>query len=239
MRLSLLLLFWTASAFGLVTAYVSFDQPEGWNCELAEGVWICQSTLEPDRKESIVLSIATVAGEWDTLDNYETYLKKPKTIQDEEGNELTSKATYVRRRNINGVNWVDSLQFNSELPGFYARYLATVHRNLAILITYIVSEDRYSSLGSQFERMVASLKTNDEFDLSHPSKTGDVMVPGSEVLGSKLNALVRNRVGKKKAAEVVAPAPENNPAALIGVLLLVVLSGYYILKVRKKKKTQR
>src|SRR4051812_44597420 len=90
------------SLFGLTTQYVSFEHPEGWKCELSQGVFICQSTTEPDRKEAIVLSIATIASEWDSLDNYEEFLKKPKTIQDDTGNSLTSKVTYTRRRNING-----------------------------------------------------------------------------------------------------------------------------------------
>src|SRR5258708_2117667 len=132
MRLLLQLVYATmltlpSAAFALTTAYVSFEHPDGWRCELSQGVCICQSTIEPDRKESVVLSIATMPTEWDTVDNYENYLKQPRPIQDEEGNTLTSKVTYSRRRNINGSVWVDSLQFNSELPGFWARYVATVH----------------------------------------------------------------------------------------------------------------
>src|SRR5262245_36467254 len=123
----LALAFVCSTAFGLVTAYVSFDHPDGWRCELSQGVWICQSGVETDRKESVILSIATTATEWDSVDNYEKYLKESRQIQDEEGNTLTSKVSYVRKRNINGLMWVDSLQFNSELPGFWARYLATTH----------------------------------------------------------------------------------------------------------------
>src|SRR5438067_870320 len=117
-------------ARALTTAYVSFEHPDGWRCELSQGVWICQSTLEADRKESVVLSIATMATEWDTLENYEEYLKQPRTIQDEDGKTITSKVTYTRRRNINGTTWVDSLQHDSELPGFWARYVATVQNKL-------------------------------------------------------------------------------------------------------------
>jgi len=52
--------------------------PRDGNANLSQGVFICQSTTEPDRKEAIVLSIATIAGEWDSLDNYEEFLKKTK-----------------------------------------------------------------------------------------------------------------------------------------------------------------
>src|SRR5262249_17613417 len=107
MRHLLWLIFLSMPAWALTNAYVSFDHPEGWKCELSQGVWICQSTVEPDRKESVVLSIATMASEWDTIENYEEWLKTARTIQDEEEKTYTAEVKYVRKRNINGHTWVD------------------------------------------------------------------------------------------------------------------------------------
>lgn len=232
------------AAFGLTTAYVTFDHPDGWRCELSQGVWICQSTVEPDRKESVVLSIATMATEWDTLDNYESYLKQPRTIQDEEGNTLTSKVTYTRRRNINGTTWIDSLQFNSELPNFWARYVATVHNRLAILITYIVSDEHYKRLAPQFERMISSLKPNAEFDLNIASKQGDNPVPGSTKLGAVQQEIMRERLNIKKGPkvekkpEVVADTSggglSKNTLYAIGGGTVVTM--YLLLRIRRKRK---
>jgi len=214
----------SSSLYALVTAYVTFDTPEGWKCELAQGVWICQSGVETHRKDSVVLSIATLASEWDSLDNYENYLKQARQIQDEEGNSITAKVSYVRKRNINGVVWVDSLQFNSELPGFWARYLATVHvtgqTKLAILITYIVSDDKYSMFAPQFERMVASLKPNAEFDLNIATKQGDGPLPGSERLGSTQKILAEKKVDPGSLDRIICSVdpPEGvapNAAALV------------------------
>ena len=240
-RLLGFLLFLSLNSFGLTTQYVSFEHPEGWRCELSQGVFICQSQTDPDRKESIVMSIATIATEWDSLDNYENYLNTPKTIQDEEGNSLTSKVTVTRRRNINGTVWIDSLQYNSELPGFWSRYLATVQNKLAILITYIVSDEQYSKMAPQFERMIASLKPNSEFDLNAASSQGDAPLPGGEVLGSKApKDIVGDRLNKKKNA---AKNPSSNPTgsessstgSLILVLFLVVGVVLYM-RMKKRKK---
>ena len=245
MRLFIFLVLLIASpAFALTTAYVSFDHPEGWRCELSQGVWICQSTLEPDRKEAVILSIATLATEWDSIENYEEYLKQPRTIQDEEGNTITSKVTYVRRRNVNGVTWVDSLQQNSELPGFWARYLATVHNTnnsrLAILITYIVSEERYQQLAPQFERMVASLKPNDEFNLNIASKQGIGALPGAEKLGPSQKDLLKGLgLGKKKEEpKKEAPAPEDTSSPMSTLLIVGggAVIGYILMRRRKKAK---
>jgi hypothetical protein len=240
--------FWSSLALGLKTAYVQFDHPEGWKCELAQGVWICQSTTEPDRRESVVLSIATMATEWDTLDNYETYLKQPKTIQDEDGTTITSKVTYARKRNINGQTWVDALHFNSELPGFWSRYVATTvktpQHNLAILITYIVSEEYYKQLAPKFEAMVSSLKPNADFDAAVLSKQGDGPVNSSMRIGDVQKAILSERVklraGSAKAAAggstdgTVAVSSDKKP------IVVAVLGGaavvYMLLRRRKKKK---
>ena len=190
--------FGISASLALTTAYVQFEHPDGWKCELSQGVWICQSTQDADRKESVVLSIATQATEWDKIENYEEYLKQPRTIPDQEGKPLTSKVRYAHKRNINGQVWVDSLQFNSELPGFWSRYLATVHNKLAILITYIVSDEQYKKLAPQFERMASSLKLNAEFDLNIASKQGDGPVPGREKLGAVQSEILAKRLDLSK-----------------------------------------
>lgn len=236
MKRLLLILLFSFPLFGLKTQYVSFDHPEGWVCELSQGVFICQSKTEPERKESIVLSIATIASEWDSLENYEEYLKRPKTIQDDAGKELTSKVTYSRKRNINGTVWIDSLQYNSELPGFWARYLATVQNKLAILITYIVSDDMYSKLAPTFEKMVASLKPNAEFDLTAVPKQP---MPGSEIIGKAgpQTDLFKERLNKKPGTDAKT-VPEggqgNSLITLLSILVVIILGAIVILRRAKK-----
>lgn len=242
----LAVLFLSPYAFGLKTAYVAFEHPDGWKCDLAQGVWICQSTNEAERKESVVLSIATMATEWDTLENYEQYLKQTRTIQDEAGKPVTSKITYTRRRNINGTVWVDSLQQDSELPGFWARYVATVQNKLAILITYIVSKDRYDQTSQLFERMVSTLKPNAEFDLNIASKQGDVPLPGASILGQRQKLLT----DRLKRPSTKAPAPveeeeseetEGDPMLPVyGVGALAVAAVLFLrLRARSKKKAPK
>jgi hypothetical protein len=181
-----------------------------------------------------------MATEWDTLDNYEEYLKQPRTIQDEDGNTITSKVTYTRKRNINGTVWIDSLQHNSELPGFWARYVATVQNKLAILITYIVSDERYAQLAPQFERMVASLKPNSEFDLNIASKQGDGPLPGSTILGPMRKNILESRLnlGEKSKTPKKEEPPADTGNSPVGTVAVVGGAGaaiYYILRRRKKK----
>ncbi|MBM4302959.1 MAG: hypothetical protein FJ112_01380 [Deltaproteobacteria bacterium] len=237
----LLLVLWVFPVFGLTTQYVSFEHPETWRCELNQGVYICQGTQEPDRKESLVLSIATIAGEWDSLEAYEKYLKTPRTIQDDTGASFESKISYTRRRNINGINWIDSLQYNSELPGFWTRYTATVQNKLAILITYLVSDEHYSKMAPKFEKMIASLKPSNEFESSISSSQGKSGLPGNTILGPKAQKdLLSSRLNTKKNATAEPKANVNDSNDADQELLLLVAGGLVValllVKVMKKKK---
>lgn len=230
MRTLLLTLLFCLPIFSLQTAYVKFDHPEGWKCELAEGVWICQSTLNPDRRESLVMSIAALASEWDSIENFEEYLKQPRELQGESS--ISSEISYTRRRNINGHIWIDSLQHNSELPGFWTRYLATVNQKLAVLITYIVSDEHYSKLAPQFERMVVSLALVNDAGGTTPSQQGENALPGPEKLGISTD-LLRSRLNVKMGEP---PPPSSTPVL---VLLFVLAAAAAFIVWRRKKATPK
>ena len=240
-QLVCLLFLFSVPGFALKTAYLTFDHPEAWKCELAEGVWICQSTTEADRRESVVLSIAALATEWDNLDNYLEYLKTPKTIRDEEGKEITSQVTYARKRNINGYEWADALHHQSELAGFWTRYLATVMSNgqakLAVLVTYVVSDARYDSLAPVFERMTASLKPNTEFNLNVPSTQGEFPPPGAQRLGSSTRELIADRLNLKKKA--VVPESEPDDTSWIWLVVGGVAVVFLLFRILSRKKVRK
>lgn len=213
------------------TTYLSFDEPPGWSCDLAQGVYICQATKEPERSESLILVFGAPSSEWDSYENYENYLKKSKTILDEAGKPVSSKVVYVRKRNINGFDWIDSLQENSELSGFWTRYLATVQKPLAILVTYVVSNQKYQDLTPAFERMVASLKPVNDFKFSDPNS--DLVSSGTE-LGGVLKSQIEKRLKKPAIAKSVEPEPPSKTPLLL-VLLMILIGGLLVLRLRKKK----
>lgn len=222
--------------FGFSNSFISFDHPDGWKCEKSQGVFICQGTEEPERKESLVMAIAIIAGEKDTFEDYEKFLKTPQEIYDESGNPLKSEMRYVRRQNINGFDWIDSLQYNRELPGFWARYLATIHNKLAILVTYVVSDENYSKMAPQFERMIKTLKPNAEFNLNSLSSQASSDIPTKEVMG-KTAGLMKDRLNPKKGTKP-SVAPEN---PLMSVRLLITVFAIFVLvvvafaRIRKSK----
>lgn len=243
----IVLIGWTTASWAanFSNAYVSFEKPEGWRCDLVQKAWMCQSENPADKQEALVMAIASLATDWDKVENYEEYLKASKPIIGDNNEVLmNSEVSYARKRNINGHIWVDSLHHNSELPGFWSRYTVTINETpktkLAILVTYVVSDERRAQFAPQFERMVSSLKPNAEFDLNSATKQGDVVLTGSERLGSLQSALISDKLKKK-------PTPSPSPTATPGggdssTMLLVVVGAVAIVGlviVRRRKRAQK
>lgn len=235
------------AAFGFTNAYLSFEQPEGWSYENIQKAWFLQSDNPTDRSEALVMTIASIATDWDKIENYEEYLKEPKPILNENNEPIMmSEVSYARKRNINGHVWVDALHHNSELPGFWTRYTVTVHETpkarLAILVTYVVSDERRMQFAPQFERMVSSLKPNADFDLDSATKKGDVPVLGSERLGTAdQGKLIADRLRGKKPSPSPTPGPSGGGDSTSMVLVVVLVAAavaYIVLRRRKTKKPQ-
>jgi len=65
---------------------------------------------------------------------------------------------YAKNVNINNHAWVDSLHLESEIPGFYTRYLATVKSDIGVLVTYSINKSKYQQYLEDFDNMVKTLK---------------------------------------------------------------------------------
>jgi hypothetical protein len=139
--------------------FVEFDLPSAWVCILEGTEWVCQNQQDAaKKKEAIIILAAKIQGEQDTLDQYVSYLKTPKSYSNAQGKPVTSTVSYAQNKTIQDRAWVDALHLESEIPGFYTRYLATVTDGIGILVTYSVNKNKYQEYAPQFEEMVKSLK---------------------------------------------------------------------------------
>lgn len=236
MKKLLLVFFVSCIAWSKHVSYLKFEEPPGWSCEpSSQGVFVCESPNEQQRQDSVILFFGAQATDFDSLANYERYLSKIKTIVDDSGKSIESKVTFVRKRNINGFEWIDSLQQNSELPGFWTRYVATVQKPLAILVTYVVSEQRYTELTPQFERMVASLKPVTDFKFA-PNQ-GDLALPGTELGGVLKSNLLEKRLQKKAVAQPEpAPKTTESPSPILYGVVLLLIGGLVLIRFKKRGK---
>ncbi len=153
-------LFASPEAFALKFSnqFVEFELPTKWNCALEGAEWVCQSTNEEKKKDAIIVLAAKLKGEQDTLDQYQEFLSKARNFTAPNNKPVSSKPKYAKVVQLNNHPWVDSIHLESELPGFYTRYIATIKQDIAVLVTYSIYQTKYQEYLPEFETMVKSMK---------------------------------------------------------------------------------
>lgn len=164
--LSNFLAVWALAAFAaapvqaakFANQFVEFELPPQWQCNLEGAEWVCQSTNEERKRDAIVVLAAKLKGEQDSLDQYRAYLKQPKAYTSVGGKSVRSEPKYANDIQINAHPWIDSLHMESEIPGFYTRYLATVKEDIGVLVTYSINRAKYQQYLDDFENLVKTLR---------------------------------------------------------------------------------
>ncbi len=218
--------------------FTEFELPAQWQCSLEGGEWVCQNTNEAKKKEALIVLAAKLKGDQDSLDQYLNFLKTPKTFTTKQGKPLKSDPKYAKTININGQAWVDSLHFESEIPGFYTRYLATVKQDIGVLITYSINKAKYQQYIDDFENITRTLKvfrkagginaapqTTSLFQNSQPSAPS-----GNETV---FQAALPNIQGGADQPLTTPAKTTVNPTVILGATL--VLIGLILLSRKKSR----
>ena len=229
----------SANASKFANQFVEFELPNAWVCVLEGAEWVCQNQSDKDKKkEAIIVLAAKVQGDQDTLDQYLAYLKNPKIYTTAQGKSVTSDVRYANNKTIQGRAWVDALHLESEIPGFYTRYLATVTDGIGILVTYSVNKNKYQDYAPLFESMVNSLKAFRREGGLNVAGANSNLFKGITIPSGVGEGTVFGVPGASEEKPVVAKsglaALMDDPMVFyggIGAVALVVIS---ILKKRKK-----
>lgn len=147
-----------ARAARFTNQFVEFELPPQWQCNLEGAEWVCQSSNEEKKRDAIIVLAAKLKGDQDSLDQYLAYLKGTKNYTSVQGRPVKSDPKYAKIVQINEHAWVDSLHLESEVPGFYTRYIATVKSDIGVLVTYSINKAKYQDYLDQFDNMVKTLK---------------------------------------------------------------------------------
>lgn len=217
--------------------FSEFELPNGWDCALEGSEWVCQSDNKDRKKEAIIILAAKYRGEQDSLDQYQAYLKTPKTFSLPGGKTQVSEAKAVSVREINGQRWVDSLHLASEVPGFYTRYLATVKDSLGIAVTFSVAKDHYDSYQDIFEKIIATLKVFDQKNAAGGTwkpkgQEGDLIGDGTYIPDQNTNP----DIGMQKKGK--GGSGDEETTTIIGIIAVAAIA-FFLLKMRKKKKGKK
>lgn len=171
-----------AHAVKFTNQFVEFELPPNWKCSLEGAEWVCQGLDESRKRDAIIVLAAKLKGDQDSLDKYQEYLAKPRVFNAPNGKSVTSDAKYASVKQFNGHPWVDSLHLESEIPGFYTRYLATVKEDIGVLVTYSINKTKFADYQAQFEDLVKSIKVF----RSKTINANNVGTPNSNLFAQKL-----------------------------------------------------
>ena len=148
-----------AHAKNFSTDFISLELPVGWDCVKEEIDYVCQPNNLAQRSEVLLaIVVKNVNATDDTFDKYQAVLNEPREMRDLLGNVYKSEVKYVRFKEIKKKQWVDSLQFGSEIPGFYTRYVASIEGKIAGLVTYSIAESVYAKWAPIMDKILDSIE---------------------------------------------------------------------------------
>jgi hypothetical protein len=216
--------------------FIEFEKPANWNCVLEGAEFVCQSNDPAKKKEAIIVFAAKLKGDQDNLKQYLDYLNAPKSYQSVTGKAVVSEKKIAKNTNIKEHPWVDALHLESEIPGYYTRYFATVYEDIGVLVTYSVAKNQYQDYTKLFEPMVNTLRVF--------RKKGPI-----NVVGGPTNGLPQVNVGQHMGGDPLFPDQPAAPAEKVGstkgtgeddggmlpLLLLVVVGAGAFIYIRKKR----
>ena len=209
--------------------FIQFELPTNWECKLEGAEWVCQSKDKKQSKDAIIVLAAKLKGPKDSLDQYKSYLNKPKFFKSVQGKSVKSEPKYSRVITLNDQSWVDSLHLESEIPGFFTRYLGTIKHDIAVVITYSVNKKKHALFQKEFEALVQSLRVfRNPGQLNVKSKTSNAFSAAN----------IPTNMGQ---TTVFAPINEDTPRkkkkddTTLYIIIGAIVIGFILMKMRNKK----
>lgn len=211
-------------------AYISFELPQSWNCNLEQTEWVCRSENAKESKEAIIILTAKEVGPTDSFPLYEGHLNSPITLNLKTGGQADSKIVYKAKNvQINDQPWVDGLHLGSEVPSYFTRYLATIKGKIAVLVTFSAHKQFYTKYSQDFFKAVMSLRVIETKNLGN---NPEIRPGGSGMLGP-------GSFQSAMPADMANPDDMNgkgsNKGLLLGVALILAAAGIYIFLKKRKK----
>lgn len=213
-------------------AYISFEMPDTWKCNLEQTEWVCRSDQAQTSKEAIIILTAKETGPTDSFGLYESHLNNPITSPTKGGGSTTSKVIYkVKNVKINEQPWLDSLHLGSEIPMYYTRYLATVKDKIAVLITFSAHKSFYQKYSTDFFNSVKSLQIVAGGNISQQP----IVRGGGGTIGQPMVAPLNGPAFTLPDESNFNQKPTSKKSLFGGIAFILAAVGIYIYLKSKKK----
>jgi hypothetical protein len=226
-----------AFAVKFANQFTEFELPPGWTCNLEVAEWVCQSADPVKKKEAIIVLAAKLKGDQDSIDQYLSYLKATKSFTSVAGKAMKSEPKYAKTVNVNGQAWVDALHLESEIPGFFTRYFATVKDDIGVLVTYSVAKGKYADYLKDFDNMVNTLKVfRKPGGINVGAKSGDLLKPEIPTTVTADGSVFPGTVNVQGGAPDQAPQPKSGGSNDLFLYGIIGVAAVAFIIIKKKKR---
>ncbi len=238
--LCVLVLTSTAEAKRFRNAYVSFELPPNWNCQLEGTDWVCTNQFQQRAKEAIIILTAKEVGPTDSLSAYRAHLQTPRSIPAAKGPAQMSKVIHVKDRTIGNHQWIDGMHLGSEVGPYYTRYLATIKDKVAVLVTFSAHKEHFTKYSGDFLAAIESLRAVAEKDVNAVGGgTGNPAPIGQESIGAPSGQTISLLDTEQLPPEDGTAGKANSTTQWFAILLLALAIGGYLWMRSKKKPAKR
>ena len=227
----------TAEAKRFRNAYVSFELPPNWNCQLEGTDWVCTNQFQQRAKEAIIILTAKEVGPTDSLSAYRAHLQTPRSIPAKTGAPQMSKVIHVKDRTIGNHPWIDGMHLGSEVGPYYTRYLATIKDKVAVLVTFSAHKEHFTKYSGDFLAAIESLRAVAEKDMSVAGGgTGSAgAMQGQESIGAPAGQTISLLDTEQLPPEDATAGKADATTQWFAVLLLALAIAWYLWMRSKKK----
>lgn len=209
------------------TEFIELELPPGWDCTKEEIDYVCQPDNLTHRSEAIVIvAVKNVNPVDDNFEKYQEVLNESREMRDLLGNNYQSEVKYVRFKEILEKRWIDSLQFGSEIPGFYTRYVASIEGKIAGLVSYSIAESVYAKWSPILEKMLGTMRLRYDPKAFNEAMTA---TPGS-LLGQRASRPGRFAPQSEAPKQLPQGPADFDITTILGILLIVGAVGFFIWK---------
>ena len=130
-----------------------------WRCGFEKDATVCRPTDTQSELVKVILWTAKDAGPNDSLESYRQHMKQSRKVR-LRLKHIASTPLWNKLVSINGVDWVDAAQANSEIAGYTTRYLATVKDSLAIVVTFSARKEIFEDFQKEIQPIIDHLEIN-------------------------------------------------------------------------------
>ncbi len=142
-----------------VRPIVDLHLTDGWRCGFEKDATVCRPTDTQSELFKVILWTAKAAGPTDTLQNYREHMKQSRKVR-LRLKHISSTPISDKIVSINGVDWVDAVQANSEIAGYTTRYLSTVKDSLAVVVTFSARKEIFEEYQKEIQPFIDHLEIN-------------------------------------------------------------------------------